>query len=174
MTSLEFRRLNQICMGNRDGMQGTGEFARPEVQEISRNSGKVRMQVVGLLPRQSFARCADDQHPIENISGGQDQHLRAGGQNRRRPCCPPFVSGSKWPRPLLPFFVLIRAKRFSFARQSAREEMSDLLVNFMLLASHEIECQLLYVEQNSTLADFYAGQLANILKSSRHATRLQT
>jgi hypothetical protein len=46
-------------------------------------------RVLVSVSKHRYARCADDQNPIENISGGQDQHLRAGGQNRQRPCCPP-------------------------------------------------------------------------------------
>jgi hypothetical protein len=56
--SPEFRWPNQTCMGNRDGVQGTVEFARPEVQKFPQ-FGKVRMQVVK-SPRHSFARCPDD------------------------------------------------------------------------------------------------------------------
>jgi hypothetical protein len=66
---LEFRRLNQICMGNRDGMQGTGEFGRPEVQKFPQ-FGKVRMEVVKLQDKAlQDARMIG--HPIENIGGGQ-------------------------------------------------------------------------------------------------------
>src|SRR5271166_2009402 len=66
---LEFRWLSQICMGNRDGMQRTVEFARPEVQKFPQ-FGKVRMQVVK-LPDKALQDARMIGHPIKNISGGQ-------------------------------------------------------------------------------------------------------
>ena len=56
-------------MGNRDGMQGTGEFARPEVQKFPQ-FWKVGMQVV-TLSKEPLQNARMIGHPIENISGGQ-------------------------------------------------------------------------------------------------------
>ena len=67
--SPEFRWPNQTCMGNRDGMQGTVEFARPEVQKFPQ-FGKVRMEVIKLQDK-ALQDGRMIGHPVENISGGQ-------------------------------------------------------------------------------------------------------
>src|SRR5260370_12375382 len=119
---LEFRWLNQICMGNRDGMQRTIEFARPEVQK-SPQFGKVRVQVVK-LPDKALQDARMIGHPIENISGGQTKTFELAAKIVRDHVAS-VVSGA-----IVSASPAVRKRR-----------NIEFLIDFILLAAHEIECQ---------------------------------
>jgi hypothetical protein len=145
--SPEFRWPNQTCMGNRDGVQGTVEFARPEVQKFPQ-FGKVRMQVVK-LPDIALQDARMIGHPIENIDGGQTKTFELAAKISRD------------------HFALHRVGVIVSASPAARKRRNiESLIDSILLAAREVECCFFLgrLELNNTLADFYTRQLVSTLE----------
>src|SRR6478736_1607224 len=65
----EFRRPDQLRMGDRDRMQGTGEFALPEIEKVDED-GETGSQIV-FLPDIGLQEGRVVRHTVEDLGGRQ-------------------------------------------------------------------------------------------------------